>query len=589
MHSQIRTPKGDPEKRIGRLSTRKRRPLLLLVGCLLAGCASPSVPVTTAPTTRPALPTPAFAAKTLWISPSVPDPLRQVAGSWGLTIVPNANGASLHLDLQTSLAGQGSLWIYALVAPFPTILDGVSSGALRAVWSGSSSESFAKWPLWMTASTLSALSAAWGPPAVAVQVSPGDQLLDAAWSKMPGWAIIPFESIEPRWKVLTLDGQSPIRKDFDPTAYPLGFLFTLSSSVLEPPLAKLPATNRDPSKMTTVIMSGTSALVREIAYQMEVEGINYPGRDIGNWLREADVTHVSNEVSFDPSCPPPNPNQNRFYCSDPKYIELFDAAGVDVVELTGNHELDNGTASMLFTLKLYQEHNMAYFGGGANLADARKPLLLDSHGNKIAFVGCNAGEPPEPLATNNLPGVNPCDWKQLTTQIRQLRQQGYLPIVTFQYKEGYSPMVMPWQALDFRRAAEAGAVIVSGSQSHVPLEMEFYKGTFIHYGLGNLFFGQMGNQPPGPGLPLQPAERFEFLDRHVFYDGRYINTELLTALLEDYARPRPMKPDERGALLGAYFGYSGWLPLDSHSSPGENADSIPPARFPSAGNAHASA
>ena len=27
-------------------------------------------------------------------------------------------------------------------------------------------------------------------------------------------------------------------------------------------------------------------------------------------------------------------------------------------------------------------------------------------------------------------------------------------------------------------------------QAHAPLEMEFYKGTFIHCGLGNLFFDQ---------------------------------------------------------------------------------------------------
>ena len=204
---------------------------------------------------------------------------------------------------------------------------------------------------------------------------------------------------------------------------------------------------------------------------------------------------------------------------------------------------------------------MSYFGGGANLTDARKPLLVENHGNRIAFVGCNAGEPPEPYATDNLPGANPCDYVQLTTLISQLRKQGYLPIVTFQYKEGYSPQVMPWQETDFRKAAAAGAVIVSGSQSHVPQEMEFYKGTFIHFGLGNLFFGQMGNQPPGPGLPTQPAERYEFLDRHVIYGGRYISTELLTAMLEDYARPRPMTPDEREAILSAYFGYSGWLPL----------------------------
>ena len=41
----------------------------------------------------------------------------------------------------------------------------------------------------------------------------------------------------------------------------------------------------------------------------------------------------------------------------------------------------------------------------------------------------------------------------------QVRAQGYLPIVTFQYKEGYSPQVMPWQSEDFHKPAGAGAVI----------------------------------------------------------------------------------------------------------------------------------
>lgn len=134
---------------------------------------------------------------------------------------------------------------------------------------------------------------------------------------------------------------------------------------------------------------------------------------------------------------------------------------------------------------------------------------------------------------------------------------------------------MPWQENDFRRVSAAGAVIVSGSQSHVPMKMDFYNGGFIHYGLGNLFFGQMGNQPPGPGLPLQPAERYEFIDRHVFYDGRYISTELLTAMLEDYARPCPMTPEERTAFLTAYFGYSGWLPLVPTPAPLQT-----PTRYP---------
>jgi hypothetical protein len=547
------------------------------------GCTQSPAAVTPSPAASPspipAHPTATAGAETLWIGPGVPDELRRIAAGWRIPVASSATGASASLDFHADQKGAGSRWVYALVAPFPTVLDGVSLDDLQAVWYGSSSADFGKWPLWMTSSTLHAFSAIWGIPTVTVHVAPADQLLDSAWAQMPSWAIVPFESVEPRWKVLTVDGQSPIRKDFTPDLYALSVLFTLASTSPEPLQVSLPLGNWDGSKMTTVIMTGTSSMVREIAYQMEVKGIDYPATDIGDWLRQADILHISNEVAFDPTCPPPDPLQNRFYCSDPRYIGLLDNVGVDVVELTGNHIMDNGTAALLYTLQLYHQHNMPYFGGGANLADASKPLLIENHGNKLAFLGCNAGEPPEPIATSTLPGANPCVWAQLTAQIGQLRQQGYLPIVTFQYKEGYSPMVMPWQAFDFRRAASAGAVVVSGSQSHVPLQMEFYKGTFIHYGLGNLFFGQMGNQPPGPGLPVQPAERYEFLDRHVFYDGRYISTELLTAMLEDYAQPRPMLPDERAAILTAYFGYSGWLPLIPTPGPQQTPTLYPLLHF----------
>ena len=511
----------------------------------------------------------------LWIGPGVPEPLRAAAEAWGIPLTPNAGQASVILDASPDTGNSGSQWIYALVTPFPTVMDGVTTDQLRAVWKGSSNEGFGKWPLLMTAATLAAFSDAWGTPGIQVQVLDDDKLVDAAWAQLPSWAIVPFETLGPRWKVLTVDGQSPLRKDFDASKYSLQLRFAPESSSEDVSAYKMPASNRAPDKLATVIMTGTSALVREIAYQMEVKGLDYPGQGMGDILRQADVLHVSNEVSFDPSCPPPNPDKNRFYCSDPRYIELFDKIGVDIVEQTGNHILDNGARSMLYSLDLYTQHRISYFGGGANLEDARKVLAIEYHGNKLAFLGCFAGEPPEPIATGTSPGANPCNYPLITSQIRQLRLQGYLPIVTLQYKEGYSPKVMPWQELDFRKMAAAGAVVVSGSQSHVPMEMEFYNDTFIHYGLGNFLFGQMGNQPPGPGLPLQPSERYEFLDRHVFYDGRYIGTEILTAMLEDYARPRPMTPDERAFFLKTYFGYSGWLPLIPTPAP-----AVTPTRYP---------
>jgi poly-gamma-glutamate synthesis protein (capsule biosynthesis protein) len=49
-----------------------------------------------------------------------------------------------------------------------------------------------------------------------------------------------------------------------------------------------------------------------------------------------------------------------------------------------------------------------------------------------------------------------------------------------------------------------------------------------------------------------------FIDRHVFYDGRYLGVELLSIRFVDYARPRPTSLEERESLLRTVFSASGW-------------------------------
>ncbi len=132
--------------------------------------------------------------------------------------------------------------------------------------------------------------------------------------------------------------------------------------------------------------------------------------------------------------------------------------------------------------------------------------------------------------------------------VAELRASGYLPIFTFQWNEYYQPKPSTSQRRDFRAVAAAGAVIVSGSQAHQQQSFEFYENGFIHYGLGNLFFDQMWSI----------ATRQEFIDRHVFYDGKHISTEILTAFLEDFAQPRPMTDEERSFFLDNIFTASGW-------------------------------
>ena len=498
----------------------------------------------------------------LWIDPSVPNPLRFAVQAWKLPPARNANSAATIVTIVQPGPSDQSTWVYALVAPFPTITDEVSSYEIRSAWSGKPSKTFSGHPLLMDKPTLAAFTALWGVPASgSVKSVPANQLLQKAWDEMPAWAIVPFEALDPKWKVLIVDGQSPIHKDFDASKYPLlaGFRVLSADSTLT-----LPATNRDPSKMTTVLMTGVTALVRATAKTMELKGVTYPGRDIRDWMREADIAHVSNEIPFYTPCSPPNPSRTKLiFCSSPRYMELLTDVGTDVIELTGNHFGDYGPVAMLETLKIYKDNGIPYYGGGADLADARKPLTLEDHGNKIAFVGCNPVDVANfEVAAPNRPGANPCDMKLQAAQIRDLRARGYTVIATFQYYEYYSPDARPWQADDFRLMADSGASIVSGSQAHFAQVMEFRNGGFIHYGLGNLFFDQMGD------IPIQPGIRREFLDRHVIYNGRYISTELLTAMLEDYARPRPMTLEERAGFLQEYFSFSGWLPSIPTPTPG---------------------
>jgi poly-gamma-glutamate synthesis protein (capsule biosynthesis protein) len=393
--------------------------------------------------------------------------------------------------------------------------------------------------------------------------------LEEAWaaqaqlSWQPVMALIPFEVVEPRWRVLAVDGQSPIHNDFDVTAYPLVVPISIAGSpeLVDLVLAEsspdvhvpiVPASNRDADRLTVVALTGVTALVRSTAYAMEIHGITYPARDVGPLLRAADIAHISNEVPFAEGCPEPDPNYASMrFCSQDEYIELLEEVGADVIELTGDHFHDWGSEAMLHTLDLYNARGWGYYGGGANLADGQKPLLIEDHGNRLAFLGCNGKGPNFGRATETTPGSAACDMPKMVAEVARLRSEGYLPIFTFQHHEYYSYNYPRDQKQDFRLVAEAGAVVVSGSQAHQPHEVEFYADGFIHYGLGNLFFDQ---------YLISEATRQGLIDRHVFYAGRYLGVEMIPIYLVDFARPRLMNDNESSQLLMILFRTSGLMP-----------------------------
>jgi hypothetical protein len=552
---------------------------LLLSAILVAGCAlptptptptptlTPTPTATPAPTATPTAvpPTATPAPVRVWLSPAVPIAVRdQVLSVLAVSdTVPAPSPARADLRVGLALPVPLARWAYAIVVPFPTLTDGVQWADVRRFWAGEPdalaelSDAGTSPTLFVTPDTLGVLHGILGASSVkaSITVTESAELLDAAWAARPSaWAIVPFEELAPRWKVLTVDGASVLDKGLDEDEYPLAVSVGAEGDGAEA-LAKAMrsdgemAANRDTERMTVLVMTGVTALVRGIAHRMELHGLLHPAEKIGSVLKEADLTHISNEIPFAKDCPPADPRQESLvFCSDPRYIALLRAVGTDLIELTGNHFQDYGSEATLDTLEMYREEGWPYYGGGANLEDARKPMEIERNGNRFSFIGCNPVGPEFAWATEDSPGAAPCDFEYMHAEIARLKSEVDVPIVTWQYCEFYQYEPTAQQRAEFRAMVDAGAAIVSGSQAHHPQAIEFYKDGFIHYGLGNLFFDQMWSL----------GTRQEVVDRHVIYQGRHISTELHTFMLEDYSQPRPMTTEERRDLLEAVFEASGW-------------------------------
>lgn len=528
----------------------------------IAPSAEPSTAITQAPTITPTIPTPEPTRTTqppaVWIDPRLPVEILQSFGN-SPTVIRVGSKEEALLSLTIDTEEPLSTWIYALAAPFATVTDDVSTESLVAFWKGNAV--FPASALVMPPAIFDSLKARYGSPLGDARPLAEEDLLTFCQSHQNAWAILPFEKLEPQWKVISLDGNSPIHKDFTSENYPLivqiGWdegmrpLTETETQLAEEAIQSIPTTNRQADRLTTVILTGVTAMTRATGKEMELYGVLSPAVSIGELMREADIAHVSNEVPFATNCPPPQWQQeiDLVFCSDDKYIDLMREIGTDVVELTGDHFSDYGPEAMYHTLEMYKKEGWSYYGGGKDISEAKQPLKITHNGNKIAFLGCNAKAPGYATASETNPGALHCDMDEIVEQIKTLKDEGYQVIFTFQHQEIYRWNPTEQMIADFHRVADAGAAIVSGSQAHQPHLVEFYGNSLIHYGLGNLFFDQLGWS--------EDTDK-AFLDRHIFYDGKYLGVELITVQFFNWSTPTLMTPEARAVMLQRLFTESGF-------------------------------
>ena len=548
----------------------------LFISHILTSCTSSSISVTTtwmpSPTpTSTAIPptsTPIPTATAIspdppfpfWIDLALPGYLTNAVGQFDF-LTTASSGSSAQLLFSQDPGLEAGTWIYLAVAPFYSFKEEIKSADLERCWKSGTDDTLPFSEILVSEETLEVFELLWGSANEdCIEIIKDDLLPQQLWLEQNDLALIPFELTQAAYKILIVDGIDPLSKDFNQSEYPLalrlnyqvppGILINLSEYTY--------LTNFDSSKLSSIALTGVTALVRDTANIMETEGITYPAGDIQDILQEADITHINNEVPFAEDCPPPETYQASLrFCSGDSYIELLEAVGTDIVELSGDHFGDWGQEAMFHTLELYNQKGWTVYGGGSNLSDGLAPVYLEHNGNQFAFIGCNGkGIDRYATATEENPGAAQCDFKWMIPEITRLASEGYIVIATMQHEEVDNFGSIALQQYDFRRLAEAGAVIVSGSQSHHPQAIEFTGASFIHYGLGNLFFDQwfLAHYTPKSHINKDKS----FIDLHYFYDGNYIGTRLVPLQFIDNARPRPMTIEERTPFLDEFYRHSLW-------------------------------
>ena len=188
-------------------------------------------------------------------------------------------------------------------------------------------------------------------------------------------------------------------------------------------------------------------------------------------------------------------------------------AGLGVVSFAGNHCMDWGTDALADTLEALRAAGTHPVGAGLTIVEARRPVVIERHGLKIAFLAYNSILPQSYWADERRAGCapmrafthyeqiehdqpgTPCrvhtyphreDLAAMEMDIRAARKLADHVVVSHHWGIHFVPAVIADYQRDVGRAAiKAGADAVLGHHAHILKGVEFFDGKPVFYSLGN--------------------------------------------------------------------------------------------------------
>jgi len=195
---------------------------------------------------------------------------------------------------------------------------------------------------------------------------------------------------------------------------------------------------------------------------------------------------------------------------------VLPGGGFDVVSVASNHAGDYGEDALLDVIAHMRRDGIHPLGGGANLGEARAPVILEHNGSTVAFLGYCSVAPTGYYAGPNKWGVapmraithyqpfedyqpgTPCeiltypeprDLDRFVADIHQVRDKADVVIVSLHWGVHFvRALIADYQPVVARAAVEAGADLILGHHPHKLKAVEVITGKAVFYSIGNFAF-----------------------------------------------------------------------------------------------------
>lgn len=225
--------------------------------------------------------------------------------------------------------------------------------------------------------------------------------------------------------------------------------------------------------------------------------MSYPFEDVAHIFKNADISFVNLETSV--SERGESEKKEGFgFRTDPKYLEVYTEAGIDIVSCANNHARDYGTEALTDTFSHLTEYGLDYIGAGNSITDAEKLVTYEINGLKVGFTAFNTiNMNPTWYADDENAGINCVDsWAsdEYLKLISEYDKQCDVLFVSVHWGIEYTNAITEEQEELAHKLCDSGADIILGHHSHTLQPIESYNGSMIFYSLGNFLFYKMDDE-----------------------------------------------------------------------------------------------